>query len=166
MKLQDATKYGYITAAFGLRLRTPLLAQVVRGNSKTPYAAEAEGRTAGNALGQSWCLLNTRAATEFMGKVRKSEHRLTIRPCSQIHDSQYYLIKDDIRILKYTNHHLVEAVKWQDHPEIAHDEVKLGGELSILWPHWGNEITIPNDASEDQIVNTIDEAVEKYENSK
>ena len=66
-KLDQASKDGYITAAFGLRVRTPLLAQVVRGNSKTPKEAQAEGRTAGNALGQSWCLLNSRAASEFIG---------------------------------------------------------------------------------------------------
>src|SRR5690606_27208958 len=97
-KLNQAAKDGYITVAFGLRLRTPILAQVVRGLSVTPYEAEAEGRTAGNALGQSWCMLNTRAASEFIGKVRKSEYRFDIRPCAQIHDAQYYLIRDNIDI--------------------------------------------------------------------
>ena len=58
--LDQASKDGYVTCAFGLRLRTPLLKQVIKGTSKTPYEAEAEGRTAGNALGQSWCLLNNR----------------------------------------------------------------------------------------------------------
>ena len=57
-KLDEAAKKGYVTGAFGLRVRTPLLHQVIRGNRRTPYEAEAEGRTAGNALGQSWCLLN------------------------------------------------------------------------------------------------------------
>src|SRR5690606_32526700 len=40
-KLNQAGKDGYITGAFGLRIRTPLLAQVVRGTSKTPYEAES-----------------------------------------------------------------------------------------------------------------------------
>src|SRR5690606_4817667 len=117
-KLNQAARDGYITVAFGLRLRTPILAQVVRGLSVTPYEAEAEGRTAGNALGQSWCMLNTRAASEFMGKVRKSEYRLDIRPCAQIHDAQYYLIRDNIDILLRTNEHLVKAAQWQEHPDI------------------------------------------------
>lgn len=150
-KLDQASKDGYITAAFGLRLRTPLLKQVIRGNSKTPYEAEAEGRTAGNALGQSWCLLNSRASAEFMGGVRKSGHRLDIRPCAHIHDAQYMLVRDDINAVMYTNEHLVKAVQWQDHPDIQHDEVKLGGELSIFWPTWCEEIGIPIDASEEQI---------------
>lgn len=158
-KLDQASKDGYITAAFGLRLRTPLLKQVIRGNSKTPYEAEAEGRTAGNALGQSWCLLNSRASAEFMDGVRKSEHRLNIRPCAHIHDAQYMLVRDDINAVMYTNEHLVKAVQWQDHPDIQHDEVKLGGELSIFWPTWCEEIGIPIDASEDLIRRCITKAM-------
>jgi DNA polymerase-1 len=158
-KLNQAMRDGYITGAFGLRLRTPLLKQVIRGTSRTPYEAQAEGRTAGNALGQSWCLLNSRASSEFMTKVRKSEHRLTIRPCAQIHDASYYIIRDDIGDILYANEHLVKAVQWQDHPEIYHDEVKLGGELSIFHPSWSEEIVIPNGASEDEIFATIAQSV-------
>lgn len=155
-KLDQAMSSGYITAAFGLRLRTPLLKQVIRGNSRTPFQAEAEGRTAGNALGQSWCLLNSRAGIEFNTKVRKSEYRLDIRPCAQIHDAQYHLIRDNIAAIMFTNEHLVKAVEWQDHPDIWHDEVKLGGELSIFYPSWNDEIGIPNGASEKDIFEIID----------
>lgn len=156
-KLDEATKTGYVTIAFGLRLRTPKLAQVVRGTSKTPYEAEAEGRTAGNALGQSWCLLNSRAWIEFMEKVRKSPHRNTIRPCAQIHDAGYALVKDDIGALLFTNEHLTKAVQWQDHPDIAHPEVKLSGELSIFYPNWSEEIHVPIGASREEIFRVIDE---------
>lgn len=155
-KLDKASKVGYVIAAFGLRVRTPLLQQVIRGTSKTPYEAEAEGRTAGNALGQSWCLLNSRASAEFMNKVRQSKHRLHIRPCAHIHDAQYMMVKDDIETVLYTNTHLVQAVQWQDHPDISHDEVKLGGELSIFYPDWSKEIVIPNQATEDVIFKIID----------
>jgi len=158
-KLDQASKDGYITAAFGLRVRTPLLKQVIRGTSKTPYEAEAEGRTAGNALGQSWCLLNSRASAEFMGKVRESKHRLDIRPCAHIHDAQYMLVRDDIDALMFANEHLVKAVQWQDHPDICHDEVKLGGEFGIFYPDWGNEITLPNGATEEEVFSIIEEAM-------
>jgi DNA polymerase-1 len=127
-KIQEAGQQGYVTVAFGLRLRTPLLRQVILGTSRTPYEAEAEGRTAGNALGQSWCLLNTRASVEFMANVRSGKYRLDIRPCAHIHDSQYYLIPDDMEALTYVNEHLVQAVEWQDDPAIWHDDVKLGGD--------------------------------------
>ena len=159
-KLDQASKDGYITAAFGLRVRTPLLKQVIRGTSKTPYEAEAEGRTAGNALGQSWCLLNSRASAEFMGKVRASKYRLDIRPCAHIHDAQYMLVRDDIGALMFANTELVKAVQWQDHPDICHDEVKLGGEFGIFYPDWGHEITLPNGASEDQVFDIIDAAMQ------
>jgi DNA polymerase-1 len=158
-KLDEACRVGYVTAAFGLRVRTPLLKQVIRGTGKTPYEAEAEGRSAGNALGQSWCLLNTRAASEFMGKVRKSQFRLDIRPCAQIHDAQYYLVRDDPAVVAYTNEHLVQAVEWQNHPDIWHDEVKLGGELSIFWPTWNTEITIPNGAKEQDLERIVEKAL-------
>lgn len=158
-KLDDASKTGYITAAFGLRVRTPLLAQVIRGNSRTPKQAEAEGRTAGNALGQSWCLLNSRAWNEFMGKVRKSKHRLDIRPCAQIHDAGYALIREDLAAVAYANKHLVEAVQWQNHPDIWHDQVKLGGNLGIFYPDWTKEIEIANGANEEEIFSTVNKAL-------
>jgi DNA polymerase-1 len=154
-KLEEASKTGYITAAFGLRVRTPLLAQVIVGNRKTPTEAAAEGRTAGNALGQSWCLLNTRASVEFLRIVRASKYRTRIRPIAHIHDAQYFIIDDDIEVLMFVNQHLVKAVEWQDHPDIWHDTVKLGGELSVFYPSWANEIGIPNGAAKEQILNII-----------
>ena len=157
-KLNQAAKDGYVTGAFGLRVRTPLLHQVIRGNRRTPYEAEAEGRTAGNALGQSWCLLNSRACSEFMAKVRASQHRLTIRPCAQIHDAQYYLIQDDLAPLMFTNEHLVKAVNWNDHPDIYHAEVGLGGELSIFYPDWSKEIVVPNGISEQGLIELVQSA--------
>ena len=157
-KLNQAAKDGYVTGAFGLRVRTPLLHQVIRGNRRTPYEAEAEGRTAGNALGQSWCLLNSRACSEFMAKVRASQHRLTIRPCAQIHDAQYYLIRDDLDPLMFTNEHLAKAVNWNDHPDIYHPEVGLGGELSIFYPDWSKEIEVPNGISEQGLIELVQSA--------
>jgi DNA polymerase-1 len=155
-KLDQASKVGYVTVAFGLRVRTPLLRQVIRKTRATPYEAEAEGRSAGNALGQSWCLLNTRAHMAFMKKVRASKHRLDIRPCSQIHDAGYYLIRDNIKTIQYTNFELVKEVQWQEHPDIRHDLVKLSGKLAVFYPDWGHEITIKNNATEDEIFSTID----------
>jgi DNA polymerase-1 len=154
-KLQEASCTGYITAAFGLRVRTPLLTQVILGTSKTPSEAAAEGRTAGNALGQSWCLLNSRAWSEVMTQVRKGEHRLSVRPEAQIHDAGYALIRDDVNVLVYLNNLIVKASEWQDHPDIAHDQVKLGGELSVFYPSWAHDIGIPNGATSEDVLNII-----------
>lgn len=156
-KLQEAGQTGYVTAAFGLRVRTPLLAQTIRGTSKTPFEAAAEGRTAGNALGQSWCLLNSRAGSEFMRKVRDSKFRHCVRPCAQIHDAQYYLVRDDIVTFRFVNEHLVKAAQWQNHPDITHDQVKLGGSTSVFHPNWAWEMGVPNGASEEKILEKIQE---------
>lgn len=160
-KLTQASKDGYITLAFGLRLRTPKLKQVVFGNKRTPSSAAAEGRSAGNALGQSWCLLNNRACSDFMSQVRNSPYRLDIRPCAHIHDAQYYLIKDDLAALSYTNERLVKAVQWQEDKTIFHEEVKLGGELSIFYPSWKEEISIPNGHQGQDIYDYVMDSIEK-----
>ena len=154
-KLNQAQKNGYITAAFGLRIRTPLLAQVVRGTGKTPYEAQAEGRTAANALGQSWCMLNSRASSEFLSKVRISKYKNDIKPCAQIHDANYWLIRDDIDVVLFTNEHLVKAVSWQDHPDSLCEGVHLSGKLSIFYPNWSKEISIPTNATKQWLIEEI-----------
>ncbi|UCR75517.1 DNA polymerase I protein [Alcaligenes phage vB_Af_QDWS595] len=160
-KIEEATRTGYVTTAFGLRVRTPLLKQVVIGTDKTPYEAEQEARTAGNALGQGWCMLNNRACTEFMGKVRASKHRNDIRICGQIHDASYYMIRDNMETVQYVNVNLVKAVQWQDDPAIYHDKVKLGGELSLFYPSWEHEIEIPNGATNEEIMERIHKHLDK-----
>lgn len=162
-KLEDACQVGYGTVAFGLRVRTPMLHQVVLGTSKTPFQAEAEGRTLGNAYGQSWCLLNSRAGVEFNDKVRKSEFKHSIKPCAQIHDAQYHLVKDDIRAMEFANTHVVKACQWQDHPDIWHDEVKLGGEFSLFYPNWSHEAVIPNGATQEEILATFEDHFHKLQ---
>lgn len=144
-KLKQASKDGYITVAFGLRLRTPLLVQTVFGSSGIPYAAQSEARTAGNAMGQSYGLLNNRAAVAFMKKVWASKYRYEILPISLIHDAIYLIVKDDIEIVEWVNKHLIKEMRWQELPEIQHPTVKLGANLDIFWPNWANPITLPND---------------------
>ena len=151
-KLNQASKDGYVTVAFGLRVRTPIIRQCILGTRVTPKEAEAEKRTAGNALGQSWGLLNTRAGIEFNSLVRESEYALDIKPCCQIHDAQYFMVKDDPDVLMFCNEHLVKAVQWQDDPAIYHDKVKLGGEFSIFYPDWAHELTVPNGIKKEDLI--------------
>lgn len=154
--LQKATETGYVTVAFGLRVRTPLLKQSILGTAKTPREVEAEGRTAGNALGQSYGLLNNRSASEFMGKVRKSNYRYDIKPCCHIHDAQYYLVRDQgLGPIMYMNKHLPLAVSWQKDPAIYHDEVKLSGSVELFYPDWNHGMDLPNNCSGETIVSSI-----------
>ena len=155
-RLKQAAKDGYVTVAFGLRVRTPLLSQVVWGGPKVPFEAAAEGRTVGNAMGQSYGLLNNRAAVDFWQKVWKSKYRLDIKPVGLIHDAVYALIRDDIEVVEWANRELIKSMQWQELPEIQHPTVKLGSALDIFWPSWAKATTLPNDADWETIRNLCD----------
>jgi DNA polymerase-1 len=168
-KIAQAAKDGYAEAAFGLRIRTPLLKQTYLGMGKaTPSAAEAEGRTLGNAIsGQSYGLLNNRAAVAFMELVwAHEEYRYLIKPVALIHDAIYLVIKDDPAIVEWVNIHLPKEMSWQQLPEIQHDQVKLGAELDIYWPDWANPMTLPNNATQAQIIELCGKHHAKLEEKK
>lgn len=148
-QLKSAENNGYVDVAFGLRIRTHKIKQSVMGTSKTPHEAEAERRTAGNALGQSWGLLNTRAGIEFNSLVRTSKYKYDIRPVAQIHDAQYFLIRDTPEIVYWFNEHIIKAVSWQNDPMIYHPDVHLGGEVSIFYPDWAHECALPNNIKDE-----------------
>jgi DNA polymerase-1 len=152
-RLHQASKDGYVTVAFGLRVRTPLLSQVLFGGPKMPYEAAAEGRTAGNAMGQSYGLLNNRAAVDFMKKVWASPYRLDILPVALIHDAIYILVKDRVDVMEWANRELIKSMQWQELPEIQHPTVKLGAAIDIFWPSWAHATTIPNNADRETIIN-------------
>ena len=155
-KINLAAKQGYIDLAFGLRLRTPLLKQSILGARSTLKAATAESRTVGNAVGgQSYCLLNNRALNAFMDKVWDSEYIYDIDPTAAIHDANYFSITDNLDVLKWVNDNLIKEMEWQDLPEIQHDQIKLGGELDVFYPSWENKITLPNNASIQEIIHTL-----------
>ncbi len=160
-KLIEASHTGYVEVAFGLKLRTPLLERVILNNRKTPYEAKAEGRTAGNALGQSYGLLNCRAANEFMRRVNASEYRFDIKICAQIHDAIYLLIKNELGIIEWANRNLTECMSWQELPELEHDTVKIHAELDLFYPSWEHAITLSPTASIEEIHKTATDYVLK-----
>lgn len=157
-RLEQASKDGYADVAFGLRVRTPLLKQVVFGSSYIPFEAQAEARTVGNAMGQSYGLLNNRAAVDFMQKVWASKYRLDIKPVAMIHDAIYILIRDDAKVVEWANKELIKSMQWQELPELMHDTVKLGAALDLYWPSWAHAVTLPNEAKEDVIRELCDTA--------
>ena len=152
-QLDLCCKQGYIDVAFGLRIRTPLLAKSVLGNSKTLREAQAEARSVGNAIsGQSYCQLNNRAAVEFMNRVWASDYKYSVFLVSLIHDAIYLIMKDDIKVVEWVNRNLTECMAWQDLPEIQHPDVKLSAELDVFYPDWSKAITLPNNATQAQIL--------------
>lgn len=154
-QLKIAESTGYVECAFGHRLRTPLLAKCIMGESKTPYEAKAESRTAGNALGQSYGLLNNRAAIELQERCFNSPYRYDIKPIAHIHDAQYFIIKNDMDVLTWLNTHLPECMAWQNLPAIQHPNVKLSGELDVFYPTWAESQTLPSYISEKEIYEVL-----------
>jgi DNA polymerase-1 len=152
-RLRQAESDGYVTTAFGLRVRTPLLHKTLGGRSTTPYEAAAEGRTAGNALGQGYGLLTNRSMKATLRRVRNSVFRNLIKPVAMIHDANYFLVKDNLAAVKFLNDTLIEEMEWQELPEIQHDKVKLGAALDLFYPNWGTPITLPVGASNEDILN-------------
>jgi len=161
-QIRKAAQQGYAEAAFGLRIRAPLLEQVVYGTSSMPREAAAEARTLGNAIsGQSYGLLNNRAAVDFMKKAWASKYRLDIKPVGLVHDCIYVLIKDDIEVVEWVNRELILSMQWQELPEIQHPTVKLGANLDVFWPSWAKATTLPNNADRETIINICKATREK-----
>jgi DNA polymerase-1 len=150
-KLKQASIDGYVTTAFGLRLRTPILKQVLMGARKTPYEAAAEGRTAGNALGQGYGMLNNRTGIEIQQRIFDAGFENDILPIAAIHDATYFIIRDDVDLVHWLNSNLIECMEWQGLPEIQHPTVGLGGELSVFYPSWKYEIKLPNHSTKQEI---------------
>jgi DNA polymerase-1 len=157
-QLRTAQTTGYVELAFGLRLRTPMLPKVVLGQHSTmPWEAYSEVKTAANALGQSYGLINSYSGNMFMERVWDSKYANDILPIAQIHDSQYYMIRNHLGCLKWVNDNLVECMEWNDLDAIRHDEVGLGAELEVYWPSWADPIEIPNRVSLKQLRELLDD---------
>jgi DNA polymerase-1 len=159
-KISQAAIDGYVTVAFGLRVRTPVIHQCVMNTSKTPYAAQAEARTAGNALGQSYGLLNNRAGIDLQNRLFDSPYRYDILPMAHIHDAQYFIVRDNTDVVEWFNKNLVECMQWQDLPELEHPQVGLGGELSLFHPTWKTEIGLSNGANGKDIKAIVKKALQ------
>lgn len=162
-RLSEVSRKGYAELAFGFRIRAPLLKATVHGSRQQLRAAAAEGRTVGNAFGQSYGMLNNRSMIAFMRKVWDSPYVYDIMPIAPIHDASYYIIKDCPDVLKFVNDHLIEEMEWQDLPEIWHDKVRIGAELDVFYPDWKHAITLKNRWSKQEILDHIDQTMAKRE---
>lgn len=152
-RLEQASIDGYAVLAFGLKIRCKLLQSSMYGSKYMTSAARAEMRTIGNAFGQSYGMLNNRAGIAFQETcLSHPTYSESVFPIMHIHDAQYYLIRDDLQVLHFTNTHVVKEMSWQELPEISHDQVKLGAELEVFHPSWANPIHIPNNATIENLI--------------
>jgi len=158
-KIINASKVGYTTVAFGLRLRTPVLHQCIINTRTTPYEAQKEGRTMGNAQGQSYGLLNNRSAIALHRKLLNSPYAEDIKPISHIHDAQYFIVRDDLDALKWLNDNLIKEMEWQELPELKDPVVKLGGQLGVFYPTWAEENKLTNYIGKQEIFDEVHLAI-------
>ena len=154
-QLDQAKIDGYVTLAFGLKLRTPYIA-----DPKAPkFKVEQERRSAGNALFQSYGMMTLRAFSRFMDRVwNHKEYRTQVFPVVTIYDSLYIDIPNDIDCLHWCNENLIECMKLMDGcPELVHPEISLGADLEVLYPSWNDKKTIPNNASKELILDLLNQ---------
>ena len=149
-RIKEATVNGYVTGAFGLRVRTPML---IGAGSKLTNLQAAESRTAGNALGQGWGLLNNRAMNAVLKRVDEAGLTESIYPIAAVHDCCYYMIKNDAEIITWFNKVVTEEARWQNHPDIAHPLVGLEGQLDLYFPSWATPLTLPENLNQEELIN-------------
>lgn len=162
-RIAEAAQLGYMTLAFGLRIRCPLLKGTVRNSKYAAIGSKGDERTLGNAMGQSYGMLNNRAMVEVMDKIWDSKWKYKIFPIAPIHDASYYVTPNELEAVKFLNDTLIKAMQWQEDPLIAHDRVKIGAELDIAYPDWAHPFTIPNFVGTDVIAELADAHVKSIE---
>ena len=146
---QNAERDGYIELLFGLKLRTPVL----HSKHSTEAQKAAEFRSIYNAKTQCFGMLNSRAAEEFLMRVRNASLKIQegVIVNNLIHDNILGICKNDPEIVHWINENLIECMAWQDDDYIRHDIVKLTSELDIGYD-WARIETIPNNASMDEVI--------------
>lgn len=144
-QLEFATEHGYVECAFGLRLRTPILGRTIRTLKNNIYIADKEGRSAVNAITQSWGMLINRTAIAIINKIIYSNYYDKIYPINTIHDAIYFLFLNDPIVIQWLNTNLIREMKWNDHPKIQSTDVPMGANLSI-GKNWADQHDLSNSA--------------------
>jgi len=148
--IEKASKDGYVELAFGLRLKTPILHRTVLNTKVTPYEAEKEGRSANNAITQSWGMLTNRAVIEFEKRLEQSPFYEDVLICNVIHDAIYVLIRRKAEVVYWVNINLIECMEWNDHPLIKSTDVPMKADLAI-GPNLDNKTHVQNHATIEEI---------------
>lgn len=153
-QINKAKKTGYVTLAFGLKLRTPAL--TVKNKYET-FLQSNEIRTAGNALVQSYGLLNNRAMNAVLNRPKLLQHQLDnkLYPIAAIHDACYYMVKQDEEVLTDLFNACIEEAKFNDLEPIYHDKVIPSGTFNIYFPSWNNSTTITNSSEIKLFLDTL-----------
>ena len=157
-KMYEACDKGYVTLAYGLRLRTPALALCVFGSAYLPQDARQQAKTATNALCQSYSQITGRASIKVFDEINASKYRGRAFQLCDIYDCLILAVPNTVEAIVFFNEMLVRIMTdISEVPELAHDVVKLEAELEVCYPDWSNPIEIPNGATAKEIKKIIKE---------
>jgi DNA polymerase-1 len=148
--MKFGSENGYVKCAFGLRLRTPILARTILGKRSTPYEAMSEGRSASNAVSQSWGMLMNRALIATENQLQGSGYEQDIYMANTIHDAGYFIIRNKPDVIKWLNDTLIKEMSWNGHPSIHSENVLMEAELDI-GKSWDKQYTLHNNATIEEI---------------
>lgn len=151
--VKSAQQNGYVDCAFGLRLRTPLLAGT-NPTRRLSKAASSEALSASNAATQSYGMLMNRALIEFEEKILASKYRNDILNANTIHDAGYGLCRATPEVIKFVNDELINCMSWQE-GAIASDQVKMMAEVDF-GVNWAEQYTMKNNQSIEQIIEFLE----------
>jgi len=152
-------KQGYISCAFGLKVRTPLLAKSLIDSKITPSSVKAEFRSGNNAVTQSHGLMTTNAGVMFKKRLDNSPYRNQVLLINFIHDAIYLLIKEDAEVIEWVNNNLIDCmVKSGDYQVNGNSEVPILANLEI-GKSWDKQHELPVNCSITEINQILKEKV-------
>jgi DNA polymerase-1 len=136
-----AKQNGYVTGAYGLKLRTPGI------YSSDDGIRSSEERSLNNMTVQSWGLLMNRAGILMQEAIERDGMTDSVILINQIHDALYLMIKDDPNVIKWVNDHLI---KYMIEDFVEDQPIPLTAELDIGYS-WDTMITLPNGISTEKV---------------
>ena len=151
---QFMEKHGYVECAFGLKLKTPIISKCVLGNSKTPYEADKEARSANNAITQSWGMLLNRAMNATNARIEEAGYSADILPCNMIHDAGYFIVKNNPECIKFLNDVLIKEMEWNDDAKIKSTHVPMRASLEV-GKSWDKLTQLHNNATLEEIIDVF-----------
>lgn len=123
---------GYIDLSFGLRLWT------VYSNNKnkklyniSPNNLDKEHKTVVNAYTQTWGLLMNRALIATEKRLKVSKYRNDILMINTIHDSGYFLVREEPNCVKELNDILINEMSFNNLPSIYSTDVPIKASLEV-----------------------------------
>lgn len=150
---------GYISCAFGLKVRTPLLAKSLIDSKITPSAVKAEFRSGNNAVTQSHGLMTTNAGVMFRKRLEKSPYRHQVLLINFIHDAIYLLVEENPEVIEWVNINLIECmVDSGDYQIHGNKEVPILANLEI-GKSWDKQFELPVNCSVTEIIKILKEKV-------